>query len=48
MTDPQSHAIAYMPGRRTSVTFPNGGVTSYGYDAANRLTSLAFTNGGTR
>jgi len=29
------------------VTFPNGVVTGCGYDAANRLTSLTFTNGGT-
>ena len=29
------------------MTFPNGVVTGCGYDAANRLTSLTFTNGGT-
>ena len=27
-------------GRRTSLTYPNGVVTSYGYDNANRLLSI--------
>src|SRR5207245_1444397 len=33
--------------RRSTLTLPNGIVTSYGYDSAKQVTSLAFTLGQT-
>ena len=37
----QTVTLAYdNAGRRTSLTYPNGVVTSYGYDNANRLLTL--------
>src|SRR5437867_5671737 len=33
--------------RRSTLTFPNGIVATYGYDNANQLTSLTYALGGT-
>ena len=45
--EPLTQSLASSAGRRTTITLPNSIIATYGFDAADQLTSITYMNGTT-